>query len=132
MKSLLRSTGAGTAAALVAVVITFFIADAVSGPLMANDPSGELAEVPFAGAIIGTVLGGVIGMAITFAVRKRGNPVTVFGVICVVGLIAYGAYAVSAAGTTSTAVWLNVMHLVAAIPIVGSLVNWLQHEGSAT
>ena len=44
-----------------------------------------------------------------------------FVVICVVGLVLYGIVPFTAAEETATAVWLNLMHLAVALPIVGGL-----------
>lgn len=123
----------GTIAAVVAVVITFFIADAASGPMLVTAAGSDVAEeAPMVGAIMFTVLGGVIGLAIA-ALTKRflGNPVPAFLGICLVGLIVFGIFPFTAAEETATAIWLNVMHVVAAIPIVGMLTQAMQSSDAS-
>ena len=127
--SLLRNAGVGIVAAVGAVVITFFIADIISGPLMATQPGADGAqEVPLAGAAISTLIGGVVGTVLAFMTSRTARATLLFLAICVVGLVLYGLLAWSAAETTSTGVWLNVMHLAAAVPIVGKLTQWLQAQ----
>jgi hypothetical protein len=128
----MQSAGIGIVVAIVAVIITYFIGDAVSGPLRALGPDGEMADVPLAGGIIGTVLGGLVGTLIAFLLRNRGNGVNIFLGICAVALVLYGLYAISAADTLTTGIWLNVMHIAAAVPIVGSLMQWMNSRVPAT
>lgn len=117
----------GTIGAVIAVAITYFIADAASGPLLVTRNSGLTEQAPIAGALLFTAIGGVIGLGIAaLAKRFLGNPVPAFLGICLVGLIAFGIFPFTAAEETATAIWLNVMHIVAAVPIVGLLTKSLQ------
>lgn len=125
--SLVKSAGIGIVAAVIAVLIVFLIADAASGPLRAEQPGGGgVDDIPLGGALFGTVIGGLVGTAIAAVAARLGRSVEVFLGACVVGLILYGLFALSSADNTSTGIWLNVMHLVAAVPIVGLLARWLQ------
>ena len=130
---MLKAAIVGVIGAVVAVAITLLIADAVSGPLLVTAAGADVAEeAPLAGAIMFTVLGGVIGLGIAaLAKRFLGNPVPVFLGICIVGLIVFGIFAFTAAEETATAIWLNVMHVVAAIPIVGLLTQALQNSDAS-
>ena len=79
-----------------------------------------------------TVLGGVIGLGFALlAKRFLDNPVPAFLGICIVGLIVFGIFPFTAAEETATAIWLNVMHVMAAIPIVGSLTQALQNSDAS-
>ncbi len=118
----------GTIGALVAVAIVFLIGDAVSGPLMVTPPGGDAPEEVVIGvALFSTVIGAVVGLGLA-ALCKRflGNPATAFLGICIVGLILYGILPFTAGEDTATGIWLNLMHIAAAIPIVGSLTRELQ------
>lgn len=127
--SLVRSAAIGIVMAVVVVVVVFLIADAASGPLLAEQPGGDGAEeVPLGGAVFGTVIGGLVGTGLAFLVARVSRSVEVFVGICVVGLVLYGLFALSAADDTATGIWLNVMHLGAAIPIVGLLTRWLRER----
>jgi len=130
---MLKAAILGVIGAVVAVAITLLIADAVSGPLLVTAAGADVAEeAPLAGAIMFTVLGGVIGLGIAaLAKRFLGNPVPAFLGICIVGLIVFGIFPFTAAEETATAIWLNVMHVVAAIPIVGLLTQALQNSDAS-
>ncbi len=124
--SLLRNAVVGIVAAVGAVVITFFIADAISGPLMASQPGADgPQEVPLGGAVFGTVFGGVVGTVLAFITSRMKRSTFVFVLICLIGLVLYGLFAWTAADNQSTGIWLNVMHLAAAVPIVGQLTRWV-------
>lgn len=125
--SLLRSAAMGIVAAVVGVVVVYLIADAASGPLLTTQPGADSAqEVPLAGAIAFTVIGGLVGAGIAYLSARTSRPVEIFVGICVVGLVLYGLLALTAAEETATGIWLNVMHIAAAIPIVGLLARWLR------
>lgn len=118
----------GTIGAVIAVAITYFIADAASGPLLVTQ-NDLTEEAPLAGALLFTALGGVLGLGIAaLAKRFLGNPVPAFLGICLVGLIAFAIFPFTVAEETATAIWLNVMHIAAAIPIVGLLTQSLQQD----
>ncbi len=124
--SLVRSALVGTIAAIVAVIVVLLVADAVSGPLLVATPGSDVAEeVPLGGAVIFTALGGLVGMLLAWATSRFGWSASVFLGVCLVALVLYGIPPFSAAEETATALWLNVMHIAAAIPIVGSLYRWL-------
>ena len=126
MKTLLKATGTGIVGAVVFVTLVFVAADASSGPLLVESPDGELAQVAFAGAIVFTILGGIVGAGIARVLRGRARAERRFLNICAGFLIVYGAYAFNQAVDLTTGVWLNVMHLAAAAPIVDQLRRWLR------
>jgi uncharacterized membrane protein len=108
------------------VAVVYFIADAVSGPLTVTPPGGDgVEEVPISAAVTFTVLGGLVGVVLALLSTRLKRSVNVFTGICLVSLVLYGIAPFGAAESTSTAIWLNVMHLAAAIPIVGMLRQWL-------
>lgn len=120
---MLKSALFGTIAALVVVTVTALIADAVSGPLMVTSPGADAPEELAVGAALAaTVIGGIAGLGLA-ALCKRfvAEPIPVFVGICIVGLVGYGIFSFTATETVAVGVWLNVMHVVAAVPIVGLL-----------
>ncbi|MEM9565622.1 MAG: DUF6069 family protein [Actinomycetota bacterium] len=130
--TLLRQAVVGTVAAAIAVAIVFLIGDAISGPLLAAQPGSDVSEeVPLGGAIFSTVIGGVAGVVLALIATRTARPARIFVTICVVLLVLYGVVAFVAADDVATGIWLNVMHLAAAIPIVGSLAGWLQTRQQA-
>ena len=124
-----KAAGLGTTAALVLVVITYLIADAASGPLLVTQPGGDNAEEVAVGAVVAfTVLGGVVGLGLALVVSRRSWPASMFAAVCAAALLLYGVVPFTAAEQTSTAIWLNAMHVAAAVPIVGLLARSLADE----
>ena len=78
------------------------------------------------GAAIAAVVGGLFGTGIAFLLRGRERAERRFINVCGVLLIITGAWAFSRAEDTVTGVWLNVMHLAAAAPIIDQLRRWLR------
>jgi hypothetical protein len=128
---MVKAAGVGIVAAVVGVVIMFLIADALSGPLLVTPVGADSPEeTTVVLAAVFTVVGGIVGLGIA-ALCKRflGNPPAAFLGICAVGLTLYAIMPFVAAEEVATAIWLNVMHLVAAAPIMGSLVTELRGPG---
>lgn len=125
---MLRAGLLATLGAVVAVAIAFLIGDAVSGPLIATSPGADAPEeIALGAALSATVVGGIAGLAMAvLAERLLPKPVPVFVGVCIVGLIAYGIFTFSASEGLAAGVWLNVTHIVAAIPIVGLLARAMQ------
>ncbi len=124
--TVLRPAGMAILVALVLAAITFFIADAISGPLTL-EPSGDAAaeEVTIGATVVAAIVGSLLGVGLALLSRLATRPQTVFLTICVVGLVGSGIMLFGQAEQASTAVWLNLMHLAVAVPVVGSLWRWL-------
>ena len=130
MGAMFKTAAMAIITAVVAVVITYVIADAISGPPMATPPGGDaVEEVTLGGAVVATVIGGIVGTILAFISSRLGRPVQIFTGLCVVGLIVYGIVAFAAADDSTSGLWLNIMHLAAAVPIVGGLARWLGGSG---
>ena len=128
-----KAGGVGIALALVLVLIGYLVADVASGPLLVTQPGSDTAvEVPLGVALVFTVLGGAVGIGLALAANRLRRPQTTFVAVSVVALVLYGVMPFTAAEEASTAIWLNVMHLAAAVPIVGLLANALPAERAAT
>ncbi len=124
--SLIRAAAIGIVVALVLVLITFLIADWASGPLRAAQFGGsEVEEIPVIGALIATVIGGLVGVGLAFVAKRFSDPEQVFLTVAAIGLVLYGIMALVAADDWRTGYWLNVLHIAAAVPIVGWLREWL-------
>ncbi len=126
MTTLLRNAGKGMAGALLFVTVVWIVADTSSGPLLAEDPDGVLAEVALGGALVATVIGGMLGTLMAFVLRGRPGAPRRFMNICATMLVLYGVFAFVQAEDLVTGVWLNVMHLAAAAPILDQLTRWLR------
>lgn len=121
-----RAGGLGTGIALGVVLVVYLIADAASGPLLVTQPGSDAADEVTLGAVLTfTVLGGVVGLGLALVVHRRRWSPSTFVAVCVAALVLYGIMPFVAAEQTSTAIWLNAMHLAAAVPIVGLLARSL-------
>lgn len=134
MKSAIaKQGGVGLIVALVLVAVTYLLADAASGSLLVTQPGSDTAEaVPLGLALLFTVLGGVFGIALAVLVNRLGRSRATFVTVAVVALALYGIMPFTAAEETSTAIWLNAMHLAAALPIVGFLARSLPERSAST
>ncbi len=131
--SLVKAGLIGIAVALALVTVGYLTADAVSGPLLVTQPGGEsVAEVVIGQALMFTVLGGGVGIGLALVAQRLGRPQATFVAVCAVGLVLYGIIPFTTAEETLTAIWLNVLHLAAAVPIVGLLSRQLPVERRAT
>lgn len=117
----------GTAVALVAVAIVYGVARAFDANLEVRGPGVDTAEtVPLVNALVVTALGGVVGLLLALAARRFTPwPRLAFVGVCLVLLVLDGITPFTASDRVSTGLWLNVMHLAAAVPIVGSLARAL-------
>lgn len=119
---------AGVVGGVLLAVVAAFVADTVSGPIRVEAFGDPVAAIALSDVILYTALGGVVGMVGALAFRRLRSGPLVFGALCVVVLIAAGALSLVAAETTAGGVWLNVIHLAAAGPIVTALGHWLRVE----
>jgi hypothetical protein len=103
------------------VAVVFWVADASTDGLVVEMPgSSDLQELGFGDVIVPTVFGGIVGAVLAWAAgRFAARPRVTFMAVCVIGLVVYGVVPFIAANDTASAVWLNVMHVAAAVPIVG-------------
>lgn len=127
--SLLQSAAIGIIAAAIGVTIVFFIADAANGPLTAVGPSGDVEEIVAGAPAFAAIFVGLIGTLVAFLLRNRSNGAQVFMIITGVVLVLYGIWALAQADNLADGIWLNVMHVVAAVCITGMLTRWMQARG---
>ena len=127
--ALVKAAGFGTAIALGLVLIVYVVADAVSGPLLVTQPgSDDITEIALGAVVAFTVLGGAVGLGLALVVNRRSWPPSTFIAVCIAALALYAIVPFTAAEQTSTAIWLNAMHLAAAAPIIGLLARSLADE----
>lgn len=125
--SFLRSAATGILIAAVLVTVVWVIARLVGDDLRAQTPGAEAeAKLPFYLPAITTIILGTIATGIALLFRRRGWSSRIFYGIAVAFLIVYGVVALGAADATSTGIWLNVMHLVAAAAIVPPLAQGIE------
>lgn len=114
-------------AALVLVTGVYSLADAATDGLLVKAPgSDELQVVSLSVALVYTIVGTLVGLGLAMTINRFSPlPRATFIVVSVVAVILYGLLPFDAAEETSTAIWLNMMHLAVAIPVVGSLAAYL-------
>lgn len=122
-RALLRPAAIGTVLAVVGVVAVHLLATALGDPLAVSS-AGTPEPLPIGAVVLFTVIGGAIGYGLALLARRAGRPRAVFLGVTLVALVLYGL-APFAAAPTSTALWLNAMHLVAAAAILPLLARAL-------
>ena len=105
--------------------VAFFIADAASGPLVVTPPGIDANDLNLAQIVTFSVLGGLVGVGLAVLCTRFARPARTFLIICMVSLMLYGITPFPTSEATSTAIWLNVIHIAAALPIVGLLTLWI-------
>lgn len=121
-RTLVKAWAAGTGIAVVLVAAAYLLAEAISGPLVVEG----LGAVSLDNVVGLTLFGGAVGATLAYVIgRLSRRPRATFVVVSAIALAAYAVVPFTAAGTTSTAIWLNGFHIVVAVPMVGMLVRYL-------
>jgi hypothetical protein len=100
-------------------VVVFYVANAVTGPLVVQLPAEMTLEVvqPLIFTVMLSILGSLI---VSFIAMRFANPRRLWVTLTIIGVVLYGVPPFLSADAT-TAIWFNVMHAVAAcfvIPMV--------------
>lgn len=120
--SLIKFWAAGTGIAILLASAAYLIAGAVSGPLVVT----EAGEVTLGNVVGFTFFGATIGAALAYVVgRFARRPRLTFLAVTIIALAGYAVVPFTAAESTLTAVWLNVFHVVVAVPVIGILTRYL-------
>lgn len=120
----LAAFGKAVIAANVAVTVIYAVARATGDQLITRPEFGSGEPEPLGLAVVlgATVAGGLIGVGLSLLCRRvTTRPERAFLTISTVALVAYGVLAFVRAETAGTALWLNLMHVGAAIPLIGTL-----------
>jgi membrane protein DedA with SNARE-associated domain len=82
------------------------------------------------GNVIGfTVFGGTVGAATAYVIgRVARRPRLTFLTVALIALAGYAVVPFNAAESLETATWLNVFHVVVAIPAIGMLTRYLPKD----
>ena len=130
---------AAAAAAVVgaaAVVVVSFVAKLTGNDLLVAPEfgSGDPEALELWMAVLATLLlGGLVGpvLAAVLALGVTPRPGLTFLALSAAGLVAYGILAFIRTDEASTTIWLNAMHVAAAIPSVGALTAVLSGQSKA-
>ena len=125
VRPLLRAFAAGLLAAVVLALAVYAVARGVGDPMTVTPPGQATQQVPV-GAVIGaTLMGALAGLGLALLARLTPRPRLLFLVVTVVGLVLSFASPLSSAQQTSTAWWLNLMHVVVFAAVVLPLARLL-------
>lgn len=115
---LAMSWAVGMSLAVVLVTLAYLVAQEVTGALLVMG-AGEVTL----GNVIGfTLMGGTVGAVLAYmSGRFSRQPRLVFLTVCSIALAGYAVVPFTAAVSVETALWLNLFHLLVAIPVVGML-----------
>lgn len=119
MSSSIRTIATGLGAAIVLVTIVWLVARASGDDLRVKPPGQDSHEemMIFVPAFA-TLTAGLVGAGVAWLLRRRPNGRTIFLGLVVLVLIFEGIQAFVATESNGTAIWLNVMHVVAVAVIV--------------
>ena len=133
LRQLGKASAAGIALAIVFVLLTYSVARITGDPLTVSPPGAtEPEQVTPVTSVVATVIGGLVGLAIAALSRHSKRAKRTFLIVCGIGLFLMTFSPFAQAEQTSTAVWLNVMHLAAAAPIIGLLATPLSDAAHQT
>lgn len=122
VKKLAALWARATGIAIFVVAFVFTLSNGIAGPLVVTG-AGEVTL----GNVIGfTIFGGTVGAALAYVIgRFARRPRMTFVALTVIALAGYSVVPFSAAESVDTAIWLNIFHLVVAIPVIGTLGRYL-------
>ena len=108
----------GTTVAVVAVSACFFVASVTGAALTVAVRGNEPTPVPFGAAVFATAAAGVGAYVLARLAGRAPRPRRIFLLLTTAGLLASAVPPLQAATTVSTAIWLLIMHAVAALALV--------------
>ena len=123
MKEILRRAAIASLIAAVINTIVFFVATQMSGALVVN-MSGEMELTAMQPFIFTLLLGILGGSAVGFIALRTAQPRRTWVIVSIVALILYGVPPFASAGIV-TALWFNVMHVVAGIVLIPAVASVL-------
>lgn len=125
IRSLARLWIIGTGLAVLFVTSVYFVADAVAGPLVVAGAG----EVTLSNVVGFTLLGSTVGAALAYVIgRLARRPRLTFVAVALTALAGYAVVPFTAAESPETAIWLNALHVVVAIPVITMLKRYLAKD----
>lgn len=122
---------AASCAAVLMVTLAYATAREITGPPVVAGAG----EVTLINTVVFTLIGGMVGATLAYLLgRFARRPRLVFLTTTIIALAGYAVVPFTAANTLSSAIWLNVFHIVVAIPVIGILTRYLprvRQDGSA-
>lgn len=122
IRSVTKLWAAGTGMAVVLVAAAYLLANRVAGPLVVTDAG----EITLANVLGFTILGGTVGAVFAYVTgRFARRPQLTFLALTLIALAGYAVVPFTASESAETAIWLNILHVVVAIPVIGMLTRYL-------
>lgn len=130
-RPLVRTGIAATGLAIMSVTMAYLLSQAAGAELLVASGGDATMEVAL-GTVLGmSVAGAGLAVALAWAFgRWAPRPRATFLATTLVGLGAYAAVPFAAAESIVTALWLNVLHLAVAAPLLVLLGRDLPRDGS--
>lgn len=123
--SLVRLWAVGTSMAVLLVAAAYLLANEVAGPLVVT--GGK--EITLGNVVGFTIFGSTVGAALAYVVgRSARRPRLTFLSVTVIALAGYGVVPFTAAESAQTAIWLNIFHVIVAIPVIGMLTRYMNRD----
>ena len=123
--SLWRLWAAGTGVAAILVTGALQVVMQVADPLVVSGTG----EVTLGNAIGMTIIGATVGAIVAYGIgRFTQRPRRVFVVVTLIALVGYAVVPFTAAESVGTALWLNVFHVVVAVPVIVAFTRYLPSE----
>lgn len=119
---------AGTGIAILLVASAYLLAQEIANPLVVTG-AGEVTLDNVTGfTVFGATVGAVLAVGIG---RLSRRPRPTFLAATTIALAGYAVVPFSASESLETALWLNLFHLVVAVPVIGMLARWLPADWSS-
>ena len=129
LKSLTKLWAQGTALAILLVSAAYLLANSAGDPLTVEG----LGVVTLANILGLTLFGATVGAVLAYLFgRFARSPRMTFRAVTVIALAGYAVVPFTAAESVQTAIWLNVFHVVVAIPVIGMLARYLPGSRTST
>lgn len=116
---------AGTGIALLLVASAYLVAHELADPLAV-----EGAGAVTLGNVTGfTIVGATLGAAIAIGIERFSrSPRLTFLAVTMIAVAGSAVVPFTATGSLETALWLNLFHLVVAVPVMRMLARWLPED----
>lgn len=127
-RELARVWAKGTLIAAVLVTIAYLIATSLADPLVVED----IGAVGLANVLTFTVLGATFGIGLAIATtRLVRKPRLTFVAVSWAAVAGYSVLPFTAAESIHTAIWLNIFHLLVAVPVIGLMARQLPRDAGS-
>lgn len=126
-----KTTGMSVIVAVLGVIVVWIIARLIDGRMRVDTPQDDSQSLTVFLAAGSTVIYGILATVVGWVLIRTRRPRTWWFSVSAVVLLLLGLIAFISATETSTAIWMNIMHLVAAGAIVPTVSRFFARTTSA-